>query len=403
MRLRNPLCVFALFVLFAAIDQSSVLYGQGLLRRIGDQMRARRANIYGNPPQQIPQQRIQQQQFPQQRVPQYRVSPLNQQQTRIQRRVIDPRIVLGQPQVQQQVYAPQTSQTIQQQAFNQPKIRPTLGVIAKPATESEAVEVVEFKEHSKADEAGLKIGDQILTIDGRPTPDVQALIAYLAALPSRASEVTLRIRREGRVGDLVVPVVEHPKAQASALAAQANPRAASAKPEMGIEVDSPAGIRGAVVREIAPDSPAYKSGLRVGDRIVSVDGRIVQDSGGLASEVGSKRPGDVIAVQLVRGNMLYASRIQLAAKVEATDDTKTEMDEKTRKELEEESGSSILDVASNPLTKRSASSANEVGLQGPKNSRSSKTSEPVMPSADIDPFELGADAPIEEAVFGPRG
>jgi serine protease Do len=57
---------------------------------------------------------------------------------------------------------------------------------------------------------------------------------------------------------------------------------------------------GAVVTQVEADSPAAKAGLKIGDVIAELDGQKVSDAGQLQVEVGQKRPGTTIKLQVVR-------------------------------------------------------------------------------------------------------
>jgi len=57
---------------------------------------------------------------------------------------------------------------------------------------------------------------------------------------------------------------------------------------------------GALVTQVEPDSPGAKAGLKHGDVITGLDGETVNDSGELQVEVGQKRPGTSIQLQVVR-------------------------------------------------------------------------------------------------------
>ena len=57
---------------------------------------------------------------------------------------------------------------------------------------------------------------------------------------------------------------------------------------------------GAVVTQVEPDSPASKAGLKVGDVITQLDGKKVNDAGELQVEVGQKRPGTTIKLEVMR-------------------------------------------------------------------------------------------------------
>jgi serine protease Do len=57
---------------------------------------------------------------------------------------------------------------------------------------------------------------------------------------------------------------------------------------------------GAVITQVEPDSPGAKAGLKVGDVITELDGQKVSDAGQLQMEVGEKRPGTKITLQVMR-------------------------------------------------------------------------------------------------------
>jgi serine protease Do len=58
--------------------------------------------------------------------------------------------------------------------------------------------------------------------------------------------------------------------------------------------------QGAVVTQVEKDSPGAKGGLKVGDVITGLDGQTISDAGSLQVEVGQKRPGTKIELQVLR-------------------------------------------------------------------------------------------------------
>jgi serine protease Do len=57
---------------------------------------------------------------------------------------------------------------------------------------------------------------------------------------------------------------------------------------------------GVLVQQIQPGGPAEKAGLKVGDIIVSIDGRSIKDGDDLVNEIASRRPGSSIRIGYLR-------------------------------------------------------------------------------------------------------
>jgi regulator of sigma E protease len=121
----------------------------------------------------------------------------------------------------------------------------------RPAFEREAVVIGTFAEKSAAAQAGLKLGDRIITVDGDP---VESWDQYSAAIvPKAKRDVTIGFVRSGRPGQrTVVP-------------------AAQGKYELG-----DLGIQPLVHPEVATLSkgqPADQAGLKIADVVMAIDGR----------------------------------------------------------------------------------------------------------------------------------
>lgn len=91
---------------------------------------------------------------------------------------------------------------------------------------------------------------------------------------------------------------------------------------LGVVVQSPPEVtppglpprhpRGAWVTEIHPDSPAEVAGMRVGDLIVAVNGRVVVGVQDLTGELARHEPGDELRIQYARDQQLRAATLALA-------------------------------------------------------------------------------------------
>ncbi|MEK6259575.1 MAG: PDZ domain-containing protein [Planctomycetota bacterium] len=152
--------------------------------------------------------------------------------------------------------------------------------------------------NSPAQQAGLKTNDRIVEANGEKIARVAQLKHVLGRLYGGDS-IKLTIQRDDKslaiepalAGELVpyeVPFLGLlPK------------RAASAEPGM-------------VVRFVFPDSPAEKSGLLRGDRVVKFNGSPVENARGLSDLVGRSRPGDKAQVTSVRDGRETTVEVTLA-------------------------------------------------------------------------------------------
>jgi len=70
---------------------------------------------------------------------------------------------------------------------------------------------------------------------------------------------------------------------------------------------------GAVVTQVEPDSPGAKAGLRTGDVIAKLNGQSVADAGQLQMQVGQKRPGETIQLEVMRDGKAINTPVTLEA------------------------------------------------------------------------------------------
>jgi putative serine protease PepD len=61
------------------------------------------------------------------------------------------------------------------------------------------------------------------------------------------------------------------------------------------------GRDGALVQEVAPDGPAARAGLRVGDVVTAIDGQAVESYSELIARIRAHQPGDKVTLTVVRG------------------------------------------------------------------------------------------------------
>jgi S1-C subfamily serine protease len=68
---------------------------------------------------------------------------------------------------------------------------------------------------------------------------------------------------------------------------------------------------GAVVEQVAGNSPAARAGIQVSDVITQVDGRGVSSMGSLIAALGAHRPGDWVSVSFMHNNRMHTTTTQL--------------------------------------------------------------------------------------------
>ncbi len=130
-----------------------------------------------------------------------------------------------------------------------------------------------------AERAGLRHGDIILSVDGRPVKTTRDLISYVSAKGPGAS-VTLEVLRDGKRTDREVKLGERPE-QSESEEAEAEPEGEPGIDWLGIEYQNltpnlrgtyslPEEARGVVVTEVGPSSPLYDQNLRSAGGVINV-------------------------------------------------------------------------------------------------------------------------------------
>jgi serine protease Do len=135
--------------------------------------------------------------------------------------------------------------------------------------EGAGVVVSEILKDAPAAESGLRAGDMIVAIDGRPVVETRGLQRIVGSSPP-GRELAVVVLRDGRRRDLRVRVGQMPPdAVAERVAAEFGFLVRDASANDGL-TDS--GILPPVVTAVAERSAADRGGLRVGDRILAVNG-----------------------------------------------------------------------------------------------------------------------------------
>lgn len=164
--------------------------------------------------------------------------------------------------------------------------------------------VSDVKSGSPADKAGLKIGDVITEVNGKPVPDARQLRLTIGQT-APGTKADLKVMRGGKDQSVQLEVGELPGK--GELASRGGSSTAPAKdegrvlkgvmvndldPSLRRQLDLPPGVIGPVVTAVEPGSSAYRAGLREGDVIQEIDRQPVKsadDAIQIANKAGGKR------------------------------------------------------------------------------------------------------------------
>ncbi len=154
--------------------------------------------------------------------------------------------------------------------------------IARVYGTGSGITIADVKPGSPADEAGLKVGDTIVSVDGKDVKTGDELVADIASRKP-GSKVPLGIIRNGKKQETTVTVADRAKLFAAKLGdddengENSAPKPSkfgitveSITPEMADKLEIPAG-KGVIVREVKPGSFADDVGADRGDVIVEVN------------------------------------------------------------------------------------------------------------------------------------
>lgn len=156
----------------------------------------------------------------------------------------------------------------------------------------------EVQPDSPAAQAGLRVGDVVMALNGRPVHAAAELRARLGVIPA-GETVEMRIQRGGETRTLRARIAEIESREAGA--GQSVPELAGAALADGERRTRTGRGRVIVVTAVEASSPAFGHGLRAGDLLIGVNSRRIGTVAELAKLVrGSER----VALNVLRGDFL---------------------------------------------------------------------------------------------------
>jgi len=144
---------------------------------------------------------------------------------------------------------------------------------------SSGVLITEVTEKSAAAVAGLKSGDVVTELNGTPVKDSRNLKLAVGRL-APGDKVAVKVLRDGKEKSFTVTLKEMPELKLASANGGSDENDSDALNGVAVgEIDSaarsrfniPDNVKGALIKDVDPDSASYDAGLRPGDVIQEID------------------------------------------------------------------------------------------------------------------------------------
>ena len=157
--------------------------------------------------------------------------------------------------------------------------------------------MTQVESNSPASKAGLKTGDVITELDGKPVNDSGGLQVEVGQ-KAPGTKINLGIIRDGKTEN--VPVILEAMGNGNGNEESASSEhgkgrwglgLADLTPDLLEQLQAPKDLHGAVVGNVQPGSPADNAGLQRGDVILEVNRHAVRSASDAAQELGKVAKG----------------------------------------------------------------------------------------------------------------
>lgn len=189
------------------------------------------------------------------------------------------------------------------------------------------VVVSDVTENGPAAQAGLKTGDAITAIDGKPVKTGDELVSQISSIrPGTRASITYL--RDGQEQKTTITIADRSKLFGSQLGLASEPGNEEAKPEpsrlgvtvqgitpeMATRLDVPAG-KGVIVQEVKPGSFAEDVGLNRGDVVLQVNRQPVNSPADFSRILGGLKKGQDVVFLVRQGRGRNAGTLFLSGTI----------------------------------------------------------------------------------------
>ncbi|EPX58505.1 HtrA protease/chaperone protein [Cystobacter fuscus DSM 2262] len=165
--------------------------------------------------------------------------------------------------------------------------------------------VTGVQENTPSARAGLQQDDIITAVNGEPVESARALTRDIGFRPPEET-VKLTVYHAGQSREVRVKLAERPDLEGFSTQPPGDEREESGR-RLGMRLQDvdprlvPGAIRGALIIEVEPGSPAERAGLQPGMVIVEAGGRPVNNPREFAQAVRGQAPGSVLLLRIQLG------------------------------------------------------------------------------------------------------
>jgi serine protease Do len=177
-------------------------------------------------------------------------------------------------------------------------------------TNGHGARVTSVRPGSAADAAGLRREDMIVEVNGYGIFNRERYLGAIGTYPEKA-EVKLKVKRGDETVGLKATLDRFNPLEGLGIQMPSRPEPARPKGSgyLGVYVEEEAGA--VTVKDVTPDAPADRAGMKAGDVILSVAGRRIQNRIELNTRIWQRKPGDTVKIVVRRGGAEETLEVKL--------------------------------------------------------------------------------------------